>query len=104
MPFVFEGLILIQQKGIYSFYTESDDGSQLWISDKLVVNNDGLHSMTEATGSIALDIGYHPIRVSYFEKNGANLLNVYYKNIKFKKQSIPNSLLFHKKQQLSLKQ
>ena len=94
--FVFEGLILIQKKGVYSFYTDSDDGSQLLINDSLVVNNDGLHSMTEATGLIALDIGYHPIRVSYFEKTGGNLLNVYYENINLKKQPIPNNLLFHR--------
>jgi alpha-L-fucosidase len=95
--FVFEGLILIQAKGVYSFFTDSDDGSQLFIGDNLVVDNDGLHSMTEAKGSVALDTGYHPIRVTYFEKSGANLLGVYYESASFEKQSIPDNLLFHKK-------
>ena len=93
--FVFEGLILIQEKGVYSFYTDSDDGSQLWIGDNLVVDNDGLHSMTEVSGSIALDTGYHPIRVTYFEKGGGNSLEVYYENAGFEKRSIPDNLLFH---------
>jgi alpha-L-fucosidase len=93
--FVFEGLILIQEKGVYSFYTDSDDGSQLFIGDDLVVDNDGLHSMTEVSGSIALGIGYHPIRVTYFEKSGGNLLEVYYENARFEKRSTPDNLLFH---------
>ena len=95
--FVFEGLILIQEKGVYSFFTDSDDGSQLFIGDNLVVDNDGLHSMTEAKGSVALDTGYHPIRVTYFEKGGGNSLEVYYDNARFEKRSIPDNLLFHRK-------
>ena len=51
--------------------------------------------MNEAFGSIALDIGYHPIRVEYFEKGGNNSLMVNYKVNAFKKQSIPEDILFH---------
>ena len=95
--FVFEGFILIREKGVYTFYTDSDDGSQLFIDDNLVVDNDGLHSMTEASGSAALEIGYHPIRVTYFEKSGGNQLDIYYESLKFVKRFIPDNLLFHKK-------
>mgnify|MGYP002819199525 FL=1 len=95
--FVFEGLILIQEKGVYTFYTDSDDGSQLFIGDDLVVDNDGLHSMTEVSGSVALAAGHHPIRVTYFEKNGGNQLNIYFESVKIQKRFIPDNLLFHKK-------
>ena len=95
--FVFEGLILIQEKGVYTFYTDSDDGSQLFIGDNLVVDNDGLHSMTEVSGSVALAAGHHPIRVTYFEKNGGNQLNIYFESVKIQKRFIPDNLLFHKK-------
>ena len=53
--------------------------------------------MTEAKGSVALDTGYHPIRVTYFEKGGGNSLEVYYDNARFEKRSIPDNLLFHRK-------
>ena len=43
--FEFEGLIEISEDGVYDFYTDSDDGSQLFIDDILVVDNDGLHGM-----------------------------------------------------------
>ena len=95
--FVFEGFILIQEKGVYTFYTDSDDGSQLFIGDNLVVDNDGLHSMTEVSGSVALAAGHHPIRVTYFEKNGGNQLNIYFESVKIQKRFIPDNLLFHKK-------
>ncbi len=95
--FVFEGLILIQEKGVYTFYTDSDDGSQLFIGDDLVVDNDGLHSMTEVSGSVALAAGHHPIRVTYFEKNGGNQLNIYFESVKIQKRFITDNLLFHKK-------
>ena len=95
--FVFEGFILIQEKGVYTFYTDSDDGSQLFIGDSLVVDNDGLHSMTEVSGSVALAAGYHPMRVTYFEKNGGNQLNVYFESVKIQKRFIPDNLLFHRK-------
>ena len=93
--FKFEGLILVSVKGVYSFFTDSDDGSRLYIGDQLVVDNDGLHGMNEAFGSIALDIGYHRIRVEYFEKGGNNSLMVNYKVNTFKKQSVPEDILFH---------
>jgi len=94
--FVFEGYILIQEKGVYTFYTDSDDGSQIFIGDNLIVDNDGLHSMTEVSGSVALSAGYHPIRVTYFEKNGGNQLNVYFESVKIQKRFIPDNLFFHK--------
>ena len=53
--------------------------------------------MTEASGSAALEIGYHPIRVTYFEKSGGNQLDIYYESLKFVKRFIPDNLLFHKK-------
>ena len=95
--FVFEGFILIQEKDVYTFYTDSDDGSQLFIGDDLIVDNDGLHSMTEVSGSVALAAGYHPMRVTYFEKNGGNQLNVYFESVKIQKRFIPDNLLFHRK-------
>ena len=86
----------IKEKGVYTFYTDSDDGSQLFIGDDLVVDNDGLHSMKEVSGSVALSAGHHPIRVTYFEKNGGNKLNVYLESMKIQKQSIPDNLLSHR--------
>ena len=56
----------------------SDEGSQLFVNGQLVVDNDGLHEQREASGSIALQKGTHSFRVTYFERNGAEMLDVKY--------------------------
>jgi alpha-L-fucosidase len=93
--FVFEGLIKIEKDGVYSFFTDSDDGSRLYIGDKLVVDNDGLHGMHEEEGVIALAKGLHSIKVTFFEKTGGDDLKVYFKGPGIKKQIIPGTVLFH---------
>ena len=93
--FVYQGLILIPSTDAYAFYTESDDGSKLYIDDKLVVNNDGLHGLKEQEGAIALEKGSHKIRVEYFERTGSDDLRVFWRGNQFKKQVIPTEVLFH---------
>jgi hypothetical protein len=70
LGYVFEGYIDIPVSEEVTFYLNSDDGSKLYIGDKLVVNNDGLHTVKEASGKIALEAGKHAIRVEYIEGNG----------------------------------
>ncbi|MFP6724337.1 MAG: PA14 domain-containing protein, partial [Candidatus Poribacteria bacterium] len=95
--FQFEGFVLLPEDGVYSFFTDSDDGSRLYIGSSLVVDNDGLHGINEETGSIALSAGYHPIRVTFFEKGGGNQLKVSYMESNMIKQTIPPQFLVHKK-------
>ncbi len=70
---VFDGYIHLPSDGVYAFYTYSDDGSGLWIDGELVVDNDGLHSREEKTGSIALRKGLHKLTLRYFDSNGGVL-------------------------------
>jgi len=91
----FTGLIHIQTEGDYTFYTESDDGSRLWIGSTLVVKNDGQHAMAEAQGKIHLKPGEHPIIVTYFNGGAEFGLKVSYQGPALPKQEIPPSLLSH---------
>ena len=77
---VFEGYIEIPVSGDYTFELNSDDGSKLYIGGEEVVNNDGLHGSRFKEGTISLQTGVHPITVSFFEKSGKELLEVYWKN------------------------
>ena len=95
--FQFEGFVLLPKDGVYSFFTDSDDGSRLYIGGTLVVENDGLHGSNEEAGSIALSAGYHPIRITFFEKTGANQLKVFYKGPNMKKQVISEKILIYEK-------
>ena len=91
----FDGYIKIDKEGIYNFFTYSDDGSKLFIDDDEVVNNDGEHGGTEASGRAALKKGYHKIKVVYFDTGGGNELKVSWQNGAGEKEIIPANVLFH---------
>ncbi|GAB4135374.1 MAG: hypothetical protein Tsb009_01560 [Planctomycetaceae bacterium] len=90
----FTGAIQIPRSGRYTFYTTSDDGSRLYIGDKLVVNNDGLHGMVEKSGAIDLPAGSHPILVTYFDNGGNDGFKVAWQGPGLKKQAIHPKYLF----------
>ncbi|KAA6436692.1 sulfatase-like hydrolase/transferase [Dyadobacter flavalbus] len=92
----FEGFIRIDKPGKYLFATQSDDGSKLYIYGKEVVDNDGNHGVTEATGSIELTAGKHPIKVEYYNNGGGFWLDAFYKGPGLPKQLIPADKLFVK--------
>jgi hypothetical protein len=92
--FNFTGYISIPADGQYTFYTNSDDGSNLYIDNVLVVNNDGLHAPLEKSGTIGLKAGYHAISVGYFQQAGGTLLTVSSSGPGITKQVIPASSLY----------
>lgn len=70
-----EGHIEIQQDGYYIFALDSDDGSKLFVADKLLIDFDGLHGDGRPkTYMLPLQKGFYPLRLEYFQKaGGANL-------------------------------
>ncbi|GAB5522779.1 MAG: hypothetical protein Roseis2KO_06510 [Roseivirga sp.] len=92
--FEYSGYLNIPADGAYRFYLSSDDGSQLFINDKLVIDNDGLHGMVEKEGWTALEKGYHSIKVTYFEKGGGDGLELSWKGPGMAKTNVPSSALF----------
>ncbi|WP_435261469.1 PKD-like domain-containing protein [Tenacibaculum sp. nBUS_03] len=89
----YKGLILISEGGNYTFYTNSDDGSKLYINGIEIVDNDGPHPIQERSGNINLGIGYHQIEVEYFDIGGLESLQVQYEGPSIVKQDIPFSSL-----------
>jgi alpha-L-fucosidase len=66
----YTGYINVPKTDVYVFHLSSDDGSRLYIGSTLVVDNDGLHSLAEKSGTVVLAGGWHPITVEMFEKSG----------------------------------
>jgi len=64
------GFLIIRKKGRYRFTIVSNDGSKLYIDNKLIVNNDGLHSMRSRESSYRCRRGQHYLRLEMFEKSG----------------------------------
>ena len=91
--FKWTGNISIPTAGSYTFYTASDDGSELLIDGSLVVNNDGLHAFVETSGSKTLTAGTHAITVEYFQAGGGQRMVTSYQGPGINKQVIPDSAL-----------
>lgn len=66
----YTGKVTVATAGTWTFYTNSDDGSKLWVNGTEVVDNDGLHGMLERSGTISLTEGTHDFVVQLFENGG----------------------------------
>lgn len=84
----FAGSIAVPKAGRYTFYIASDDGSRLYLDGKLLINNDGLHGMSEKKGTISLPAGPHDLMVTYFDNGGGDGLKVAWSGPGMKKQAI----------------
>jgi len=91
------GLLRVPRDGKYRFFTLSDDGSRLYIGGKLVVDNGGLHAMSESVGEVELRTGDHPIRIDFFENSGVAGCVVSWLQPGQDKEVIPAGSLFHPK-------
>jgi hypothetical protein len=84
------GYFLSNYTGTWTFYTNSDDASYLWIGPNALtgfsntnstVNNEGLHGMVEKSGTISLVAGqYYPIRIQFGENGGGDNMIVSFAN------------------------
>ena len=94
---VLESYIHIDEAGDYGFFTNSDDGSKLYVDDQLITDNDGDHGVIERGGKATLDKGSHFVRVEYFNGGGGYHLDVKYQGRNIPKQIIPANKLFRTK-------
>jgi hypothetical protein len=91
----FTGFIDVAVEGVYRFSLRTDDGSRLWIGDRLVVDNDGWHGTVEQTGQIALREGSHALTIAYFQDNGGATLEVFVEGPSGRKVPLPDLVLSH---------
>lgn len=91
----FSGFLRVPADGVYTFYLSSDDGSRLFVAGSLVVDNDGLHSVTEKYGHIPLRAGLHAVTVEMFEKTGSEALELSWSGPGVPRQAVPAQAYFH---------
>jgi hypothetical protein len=83
---LFKGYFIPATTETYTFYTNSDDASYLWIgvnasgtstTGNSTVNNGGAHSLQEKSGSVALEANtIYPIKIVFGESVGDDTLTV----------------------------
>ena len=93
----FEGIISIPQRDVYQFHMVCDDGALLYIDGQLVLDFGESHSMNNRTkAKVALDAGYHDIRVVYYEDCQGEGLEISLESLSLPRQAIPDNWLFVK--------
>ncbi len=85
----FRGYIRVPRTGVYVFYLGSDDGSGLSVAGKEIIVNDGTHGMAEERAEMALQAGWHPIEVDYFQVDGDMGLTLSWRGPGFPKSPVP---------------
>ena len=73
----FEGYLKIKSDGLYRLILVSDDGSRLFLHDKLTIDHDGNHPPKPASRVVRLKSGLHPLTIEYFQGNGDKRLELF---------------------------
>ncbi|MGK0217109.1 MAG: alpha-L-fucosidase [Planctomycetota bacterium] len=92
---VFQGLLQVPADGVYSFWLTSDDGSRMWLAEKDLVDNDGLHGSVTATGQLGLRQGWHRLRLEWFNAVGGRELSLEWAGPGFARRGIVAADLAH---------
>lgn len=90
------GLVKIEKAGKYKFYTESDDGSRLFIDGKQVVDNGGQHGMDKKEGEVELTAGTHELKVDFFQNEGGAGCKMSWSTEGVNEEIVPEKALWHK--------
>lgn len=73
---IWSGYIDIPSTGTYTFKLTSDDGSWLYIDDKLIIDNGGYHAFRAIRGDAHLEEGKHKMMIKYFDAGGGAIINL----------------------------
>lgn len=71
--------LMIEESGEYQFRLTCDDGARFFLSDRTVIDLDGLRSGESATVSAGLVVGPQRIRILHFDNTGDALLKLEWK-------------------------
>jgi cytochrome c len=82
------GFIKAEKTTNVVFRLVSDDGSRLYIDNKLIVDNGGNHGLDPRDGEMILKAGKHPFRVEYFQGSGGKGLSLQWRTHDAKEFSV----------------
>ncbi len=89
------GHVMPPLSGVYTFFTNTDDGVRLWVNDQLLIDRWVPQAELELSGTIALEAGKkYPIRMEFFELGGHALAQLRWSHPQLPKAIIPTSQLY----------
>ena len=72
---MFEGFFRAPTEGNYTFVASSDGGTEVFLHDCRVIDDDFARTGAEVAGTIRLAAGWHPLRICYRHAEGAARLS-----------------------------
>ena len=90
----FSGIIDVPESGNWTFYLNTDDGSELWINGVSLIQNYGMHGMREYSGNVNLSAGEHDFRIEFFQGGGPHGLRFSWEGPNVTKATIPASAFY----------
>ncbi|MEO6434634.1 MAG: PVC-type heme-binding CxxCH protein, partial [Tepidisphaeraceae bacterium] len=90
-------LLRVPRAGRYAFATISNDGSRLFIDERMVVENGSRHGMVEKSGEVELSAGDHALRLEFFQGTGGKGCRLLWSAGGIK-EVVPADALFHQQQ------
>jgi glucose/arabinose dehydrogenase len=89
------GQVEAQFTGVYTFYTQSDDGVRLWVNGQQIINNWTDHAPTENSGTIQLTAGQrYDIRMEFYENGGGATARLSWSSASVPKAVVPTTRLY----------
>ncbi len=76
---VAEGYLEISKAQNYAFRTWSDDGSVMYLNDKKLIDNDGMHGVEYKETMVFLEEGLYNLRLEFMQGGGGKFLSMNWK-------------------------
>jgi hypothetical protein len=76
---VMSGVLRIFIQGPYKLCIKSDDGSNMYLNGKHIINNDGLHGPEQKCAEVNMKHGRNAVTVTGFQKGGGAYMEATYK-------------------------
>lgn len=103
---VLEGIMHVPAPGIYTFHLTAEDGGRLDVAENLVVDQPSPHrgedgnwnpgGMYTESGDVALESGWHPLRITYLWGGGTPVLRLEVEGPNLTRRVVPESWLAHR--------
>ena len=79
----------------YTFFTQADDGTRLWVDGQLLIDDWTNHAVREKQGKITLEAGQkYDIKLEYFENGGQAVCKLLWSSASQPKQIVPMDKLY----------
>ncbi len=82
------GYVQIENEGLYTFISKSDDGQRLTIGGVAVIDDWVDHGETEKSGLIKLGVGWYEITIEHYQGIGGGLISAFWQGPKFERKLI----------------